>query len=166
MEKYNILNQIPKEHQIKRELRHALFGKKLFCPHCGSPQVKKYDNRYRCKQCRKPFSLTLVSWLKGMKLPLQTFWLVLWCWTNKIPIDQAQKACSLSELTVRRWYKKFREHLPCIPFIKSSHISDKLAFKKTKSETLNSLRCNLRCFWDEVQTAVKKTHQFSLFVKS
>lgn len=47
-----------------------------------------------------------------MKLSLQTFWLVLWCWTNKVPIDQAMKVTGLSEVTIRRWYDKFRNHLP------------------------------------------------------
>jgi len=116
MENNTISQRIPKEHKIRTELRRALFGDKMFCPHCGSPQVKKYGNRYRCKLCRKPFSLTSVSWLKGMKLPLQVFWLVLWCWTNKAPIDQAKNTCGLSELTIRRWYKKFRDHLPKEPF--------------------------------------------------
>ena len=108
----NILNQVPTEHKIKRELKNILFGKRLFCPYCGSPQIKKYENRYRCRLCRKPFSLTSVSWLKGMKLPLTTFWLMLWAWTNKIPIDQAMNLCGVSEPTIRRWYEKFRNHLP------------------------------------------------------
>ena len=63
-------------------------------------------------RCRKPFSFTSVTWLKGMKLSLRTFWLLLWAWTNKTPIDQTRKLCDVSEPTARRWYGKFREHLP------------------------------------------------------
>lgn len=47
-----------------------------------------------------------------MKLPLQTFWLILWCWINKVPVDQAKKTSGVSEPTVRNWYEKFRKHLP------------------------------------------------------
>lgn len=110
--KNNILSQVPTEHKIKRELKRVLFGKTMFCPCCGSSQIKKYEKRYRCKLCRKPFSLTSISWLKGMKLSLTTFWLILWAWTHKVPIDQAMKLCGISEPTARRWYEKFRNHLP------------------------------------------------------
>jgi transposase-like protein len=108
----NILHQVPSEAKIKRELKKVVFGKILFCPRCGSRSLKKYEGRYRCKKCRKPFSLTSATWLKGMKLPLETFWLLLWCWTNKVPIDQTMKTCGASQPTTRRWFDKFRTHLP------------------------------------------------------
>lgn len=108
----NILNQVPSEVQIKRELKKVIFGERIFCPRCGSYQVRKSENRYRCKKCRKPFSLTSVSWLKSMKISLQTFWLLLWGWTNEVPLDQTQALCGLSEVTVRNWYEKFRLNLP------------------------------------------------------
>ena len=110
---YNsILHQIPSEAQIKRELRRNLFGKRIFCPHCGSGQIKKYEKRFHCRTCRKHFSLTSVSWLKSAKLPLRTIWLLLWAWTTKVPIDQAAKLAGVSEVTCRRWYDKFRDNLP------------------------------------------------------
>lgn len=108
----SILHQIPSEAKIRMELKSLVFGKVLRCPSCGSKQLKKYGKRYYCKRCRKPFSLTSNTWLRGMKLPLQTFWLVLWCWVNKVPVDQAQKTCGVSEPTIRNWYEKFRNHLP------------------------------------------------------
>lgn len=107
-----ILHQIPSEAKIRRKLKSLVFGKVLFCPHCGSKKVKKYGKRYHCKLCRKHFSLTSSTWLKGMKLPLQTFWSLLWCWVNKVPVDQAKKFTALSEPTVRGWYEKFRNNLP------------------------------------------------------
>ena len=108
----NILHQVPSASKIKGEIKKVVFGKKLFCFWCGSPQVKKSENRYRCRLCRRPFSLTSVTWLKGMKLPLETFWLTLWCWTNEVSIEQATKLCGVSKPTTRRWYGKFRSHLP------------------------------------------------------
>jgi transposase-like protein len=53
-----------------------------------------------------------------MKLPLDTFWLLLWCWSNEVAADQAQKLCCVSKPTQRRWYEKFREHIPRQPFQK------------------------------------------------
>lgn len=108
----SVLHQIPTESKIRTDLKKILFGKRLFCPHCSSRSIKKYNNRYRCKVCRKPFSLTSVTWLKGMKLPLQTFWLLLWCWTKKVPLDQTVEVSGVSKVTVRRWFSRFREHIP------------------------------------------------------
>lgn len=108
----SILKQVPSEAKIKKELRKNLFGKKIFCPRCNSLQVKKYERRFHCKLCRKHFSLTSVSWLRSAKLPLTTIWLLMWCWTNKVPIDQSGKLCGVSEVTTRKWYEKFRNHLP------------------------------------------------------
>lgn len=110
----SILHQIPSEVKIRRELKRIIFGKTLFCPHCGSKGISKYGNRYRCraKHCRKWFSLTSVSWLKNAKLSLQTIWLILWAWQKKISIDQTSKLSGVSRPTISRWYKRFRDNLP------------------------------------------------------
>ncbi len=47
-----------------------------------------------------------------MKLSLATLWTILWCWCNKVPVDQAVKLSRLSEPTVRAWFDRFRAHLP------------------------------------------------------
>lgn len=108
----SILRQVPSETKIRRELKRILFGQRIYCPRCGSYRVKKYEQHYLCPRCRRPFSLTSVCWLKGMKLSLQTFWLLLWCWCHKVPLDQSMKLCGVSEPTCRRWFDKFRSHLP------------------------------------------------------
>ena len=112
----SILNQVPTKAKMQRELRKVVFGEYLFCPRCGDRRIKKYQERYHCKRCRKPFSLTSVTWMKGMKLSLDTFWLLLWCCSNQVAPDQAQKLCGVSKPTQRRWYEKFREHIPTQPF--------------------------------------------------
>lgn len=112
----SILRQVPSKTKMQRELRKVVFGDHLFCPRCGERRIKKHEKRYRCTTCRKPFSLTSVTWMKGMKIPLDTFWLLLWCWSNEIAADQAQKLCGVSKPTQRRWYEKFREHIPAKPF--------------------------------------------------
>ena len=103
---------VPSEHLIRRYLKSITFGKYLQCPRCNSRRIKKYGKRYHCKKCRKFFSLTSHTWLKGLKLPLQTFWLILWCWLEKVPIDQARKLCGVNIRTIRSWYSKFRENIP------------------------------------------------------
>ena len=107
-----LLNQIPSEAKIKKLLRKIIFGKNLFCPHCHSRQVYRSENRYRCRKCRKPFTLLSGTWLKDMKLSLRTFWAILWCWTQQVPVLQTQKLCHVREETVRHWFREFRLHLP------------------------------------------------------
>src|SRR3989344_1841988 len=107
------LNQIPTETQVRKYLRKAIFGSsKLFCPVCHHSNPVVYEDRYRCRRCRGKFSLLSHTWLNNLKLPLQQWWMLLWCWTVRIPVLQAQSLTKLSEVTVRHWYDQFRLHLP------------------------------------------------------
>ena len=108
----NKLNQIPTEVSIRKQLRKIIYGSHLFCPKCHSRYVYRSEDRYRCRKCRRPFSLLSGTWLMAMKLDLRTFWLVLWCWTEKVPVLQTQHLCSLSEEAARHWFRQFRLHLP------------------------------------------------------
>ncbi len=107
-----LLNQIPSEAKIRKHLRKIIFGKNIFCPHCRSRNIFATENRYRCKKCRKPFTLLSGTWLANMKLNLRTFWALLWCWTQKIPVQQTQKLCHVNERTVYHWFRLFRLNLP------------------------------------------------------
>jgi len=107
-----LLNQIPSETKIKQQLRKILFGENLHCPRCRSRKVYASEKRYRCRKCRKPFSLLSGTWLADMKLSLRPLYALLWCWTQKIPVLQTQKLCHMSEKAVRHWFRQFRLHLP------------------------------------------------------
>ncbi len=106
------LNQVPSEAQIRKFLRRTLFGKNVFCPRCRSKRVAKYEKRFRCRSCREKFTLLSHTWLSDMKVSLPKFWLLLWAWTQAIPVKQAMALSELSEEAVRRWYGRFRMHLP------------------------------------------------------
>ena len=105
-------NQIPSEAQIRKYLRRIVFGKNIYCPVCKTDEVYASQGRYRCRKCRIRFSLLSHTWLSNSKLPLQRFWLILWCWTTQIPVRQAVSLTRLSEPTIRLWYEEFRDHLP------------------------------------------------------
>ena len=107
-----LLNQIPSEVQIRKQLKQILFGKNLHCPWCHLRKIKVSDNRYWCSKCRKHFSLLSGSWLSGMKLNLRTWYALLWCWTQQIPVLQTQKLCHVGEECTRYWFRAFRTHLP------------------------------------------------------
>jgi transposase-like protein len=112
MDMYN-LRQIPSEAKVKKYLRVAIFGSgKLFCPECQYSNPVVYVNRYRCRRCRCKFSLLSHTWLNSLRLPLMQWWMVLWCWTQRIPVKQTMALTHLSEKAVRHWYDQFRNHLP------------------------------------------------------
>jgi transposase-like protein len=108
------LSQIPSEKQILKQLVKIVFGPRPWCPRCGRQRYAatlKKNRKWRCTACRKPFSLTSVTWLRGMKLSMRHLWCLVWCWQKKIPVQQAQALLKLSIPTIRRWYELFRDHL-------------------------------------------------------
>jgi len=115
------LKQVPSEAQIRKFIRRIVFGKNLFCPECRSRKVFMYENRYRCKTCCIKFSLTSHTWLSSMRLDLETWWTILWCWTCQIPVRQTCVLTSKPEKTVRHWFGVFRAHLP-----EESHILERI----------------------------------------
>lgn len=107
-----LIKQIPSEAQIRKLLRKAIFGQNLSCPRCRFRQIRVSENRYRCPRCRKPFSLLSGTWLANMKLSLRTFWALLWCYCQQVPVKQSSKLCHLSEVSIYYWFRQFRLHLP------------------------------------------------------
>ena len=103
---------IPSESEIRKFIRHIIFGKNIFCPECRSRKIVKDEKRFRCKRCRIRFSLLSHTWLSNLKIPLRQFWLIVWCYTAQIPIKQATLICGLSQKGVRFWYNTFRSNLP------------------------------------------------------
>lgn len=104
--------KIPSDSQIRKFIRHIIFGKNLFCPECHSRRVASSQGRYRCSSCRIRFSLLSHTWLANLKIPLRQFWLVTWCYTAQMPIKQASLVSELSLKAVRFWYDTFRSNLP------------------------------------------------------
>lgn len=128
-----LLNQIPSEAKIRKELRQIIFGKNLRCPWCQTRQVKSSDNRYWCRKCRKHFNLFTGTWLSGMKLNLRTWYALLWCWTQKIPVLQSRRLCHVGEEAVRYWFRVFRLHLPAFESILETQVQMDEAYFKTLS---------------------------------
>ncbi len=112
MDNMYTLNQVPSEAQIRKYLRRILFGKNIYCPECRSRKVSAEKDRYRCRDCRRRFSLLSHSWLSNIKIPLQKWWLVLWCWSCEIPVKQSVALTELTTISIRKWFDTFREHPP------------------------------------------------------
>lgn len=107
----NILERVPTDAKLFSLVTRATFGERPFCPRCGSSHVRRSESRYRCPRCRMPFSLTSVSWLKGTKLPLKKIWLLIDCWQRRIAFEVTSEVAGVSTVTVRRWFRRFQEHL-------------------------------------------------------
>ena len=126
-----LLNQIPSETQIRKIIRRIRFGKHIHCVWCTKRDIYAINGRYRCRRCRKSFSLFSGTWLSGTKLHLRTIWALLWCWTQRVPVQQTQKLCHVSEITVRHWFHEFRLHLPVIePILEGTIQMDEAYFRK------------------------------------
>jgi len=99
-----LLNQFPSAAQIRKAIRRIRFGQNLHCLRCRSRQVYAVAGRYRCRQCRRPFSLLTGTWLEGTKLNLRTVYrtvyALLWCWCHRVPVLQTQALCHVSAVSV------------------------------------------------------------------
>lgn len=126
-----MLNQISSKAQILKHIRCIRFGKNLCCPRCKSRQVHCSENRYRCKKCRRPFTLLTGTWLEGVKLDLRTVYALLWCWTQKVPVQQTRKLCHVSEVSIYNWFRQFRVHLPALePILEGCVQMDEAYFRQ------------------------------------
>lgn len=47
-----------------------------------------------------------------MKLSWSTLWKLLWCYGNRVPVDQTQKLLGISRPSIYRWFGLFRRNLP------------------------------------------------------
>lgn len=125
------LNQIPSEAKIRKQFRRIIFGKNIYCPNCRSRQVVCSENRYRCRRCHRPFTLLSGTWLNNLKLPMRTFYALLWCWTQAVPVKQTSKLCKVSEVSVYHWFREFRLHLPVIePILEGKVQMDEAYFRR------------------------------------
>lgn len=96
-------------------LNNLVFGAERQCPVCKQELRPRYVRKYLwCGVCRRKYRPTAYkgSWLYGMKLKPRQLFVLLWCWQNKKSPDTARLLSSVSYTTVRRWYARFREHLP------------------------------------------------------
>jgi transposase-like protein len=159
------LNQIPSDAQIRKYLRRIIFGKNVFCPNCRSRNVLRYENRYRCKRCRCKFSLLSHTWLANIKIPLEKFWLILWCWTTQVPVKQSMALTKLSEKAVRHWFDNFRDNLPDNPEILSKLVQLDEAFFKKRTLILAKQPGTRKLAYEVLNTTNVQRHHAAYFLQ-
>jgi hypothetical protein len=77
-----------------------------------------------------------------MKLNLQSFWLVLWCFVHKVAITQAIPLCGLSPKAIIHWYDVFRLHLPT-PYEENETLSGNIQMDEAYFGSFNQQHCLL-----------------------
>jgi hypothetical protein len=101
------------------------------------------------------------TWLKDLKLPLQKWWLILWCWTQGVPVKQTVALTQLSDEAVYRWYARFREHLPEYHQILEKIVQLDEAYGKGWSLVMAKQKRTRKLAWAILpQSSVQRHHAF------
>jgi len=108
----SILNDIPGEAKCRSLVARAAFGPRMHCPHCLRSRVRSSEGRFFCPGCRRKFSLTSCTWMRGCRLPYRKVFALLTCWQRRVPFGLAAELCGVSAPTARRWMRLFRANLP------------------------------------------------------
>jgi transposase-like protein len=111
----SILDQVPGEAKCRSLLSRAAFGPRPSCPFCLRSGARRCESRWRCPKCRRKFSLTSCTWMRGCRLPLRSVWLLVLLWQGAAPFGVAAAHSGLSAPTVRRWFRLFRSNLALEP---------------------------------------------------
>lgn len=101
---------IPSERR-SRELIDKLILGGLHCRKC-STMLKRGSNYYWCRVCRQKIRPRASTWMARSKLSSRQILIILWCWQQRQAPRTACLAADSSYPTVRRWYERFRAHLP------------------------------------------------------
>ncbi len=109
--------QFPNQESARLHLENGrwnITGK--FCPHCGSYGVSECKNHkpmaYRCKDCRKHFSVRTGTVLEESRLPLQKWLMAIYVMTTArtgIPLNQMAKELGISQKSAWFLAQRIRE---------------------------------------------------------
>lgn len=113
-EKFSLIQffkQYPNEAAAVRYFEELRWSDGVKCPHCGSTRIanSKYNMPYRCKDCRKHFSVRVGTILEDSKLPLLKWLLAIYILTNsKKGISSIQLAEYLECTQKTAWFLAHR----------------------------------------------------------
>lgn len=106
----NSLANLPTERQCHKQIFKAIYGVSG-CPACAHRLL--YRSNYAwCRVCRKKWSVKAACWLKQSNLSFRSIWLLIWCWQQQKSVGTTVDTTGRSYPTVRRWFRRFREHMP------------------------------------------------------
>lgn len=106
----NSLTNLPSERQCHKQIFNAVYSS-TGCPSCTGRLLFRAAYAW-CRVCRKKHSVKSVCWLRGSNLSFRQLWLLIWCWQQQKSTGTTVDVAGCSYPTVRRWLRRFRQHLP------------------------------------------------------
>lgn len=106
---YQFFKQFPDENSARLYFENNRWGDTKACPHCGSVSVSEVKDHkpmaYRCKDCRKHFSVRTGTVLEESKLPLQKWLMAIYMMTTaRKGIPSTQMARELGCTQKSAWF--------------------------------------------------------------
>lgn len=106
---YDFFNRFPDENSARNYFETRRWGNAKVCPYCGSAHIYECKNHipmpYRCKDCRKHFSVRTGTILEESRLPLQKWLLAIYMLTSaRKGISSLQMAKELSVTQKTAWF--------------------------------------------------------------
>ena len=106
---YDFFKQFPDENSARNYFEIKRWGNVKVCPHCGSANIYECKNHipmpYRCKDCRKHFSVRTGTILEESRLPLQKWLLAMYMLTSaRKGISSMQMAKELGVTQKTAWF--------------------------------------------------------------
>ena len=113
---HQFLQKFPDEEAARKFFEAKRWGDGPVCGHCGSANVVEVKNHkpmpYRCRDCRKHFSVRTGTVLGESRLPLLTWLLAIDLLTREgrgMPIGQISRELGVTQKTARVLMQRIRD---------------------------------------------------------
>ena len=113
---FQFFQMFPDEEAARKHFEAQRWGKEPVCGHCGSVSVTEVKSHkpmpYRCKECRKHFSVRTGTVLAESRLPLQKWLLAIYMLTSArkgIPSTQMARELGVTQKTAWFLAQRIRE---------------------------------------------------------
>ena len=105
------LTELPSEAVARRMVEQVILGGSRSCPVCHG-KLKVSQAYLWCRVCRKKIRPKALTWLTHCRLSYRQLLTLIWCWQQRQAPGTARLVAGVSYTAVRRWYWRFRRHLP------------------------------------------------------
>ena len=120
----DMLNSLPDEESCRLYLEDKVWGGVPVCPHCASVNENHYKLKvkgefkglYKCKDCRKRFTVTINTMFEGSHIPLRKWFIGIYIFSlHKKGVSSHQLASDLGITQKSAWFMLGRMRLAFAP---------------------------------------------------